>query len=101
MLHCAGFISAQCSITLVFYLTYTMVHGNTKVKFQEKPVSRWPVTGPSGYRLLASSPASKVKNKISELNIYNETRKRILMAAGDVSARGFPLPYPLLYSPPA
>ena len=26
---------------------------------QEKPVSRWPVAGPSDYRLLASSPASK------------------------------------------
>jgi len=30
---------------------------------QEKPVSRWPVAGPSEYWLLASSPASKVKNK--------------------------------------
>ena len=29
---------------------------------QEKPVSRWPVAGPSEYRLLASSPASKVQN---------------------------------------
>ena len=28
---------------------------------QEKPVSRWPVAGPSGYLLLASSLASKVK----------------------------------------
>jgi len=28
---------------------------------QEKPVSRWPVAGPSEYWLLASSPASKVK----------------------------------------
>ena len=27
---------------------------------QEKPVSRWPVTGPSEYRLLASGPTSKV-----------------------------------------
>jgi hypothetical protein len=24
---------AQCCIKLVFYLTYTMMHGNTKVKF--------------------------------------------------------------------
>ena len=31
---------------------------------QEKPVSRWPVAGPSGYRILASSPASKVKTAI-------------------------------------
>ena len=30
---------------------------------QEKPVSRWPVSGPSEYWLLASSPASKVKKK--------------------------------------
>jgi len=30
---------------------------------QEKPVSRWPVAGPSEYRLLASSPASKVETK--------------------------------------
>ena len=29
---------------------------------QEKPVSRWPVAGPSEYWLLASSPASQVKN---------------------------------------
>ena len=28
---------------------------------QEKPVSRWPVAGPSECRLLASSPASRVK----------------------------------------
>jgi len=28
---------------------------------QEKPVSRWPVAGPSEYWLLASSPASKEK----------------------------------------
>jgi len=34
-------------------------HGN-----QEKPVSRWLVAGPSEYRLLASSPASKVKTAI-------------------------------------
>ena len=27
---------------------------------QEKPVSRWPVTGPTEYSLLASTPASKV-----------------------------------------
>jgi len=30
---------------------------------QGKPVSRWPVAGPSEYWLLASSPASKVKKK--------------------------------------
>ena len=30
---------------------------------QEKPVSRWPVAGPSEYWLLASSPASKVKKQ--------------------------------------
>ena len=29
---------------------------------REKPVSRWPVAGPSDYCLLASSPASKVKS---------------------------------------
>jgi len=33
-------------------------------RYQEKPVSRWPVAGPSGYRLLASSPASEVKSGI-------------------------------------
>jgi len=31
---------------------------------QEKPVSRWPVAGPSEYLLLASSSASKVKTAI-------------------------------------
>jgi len=31
---------------------------------QEKLVSSWPVAGPSEYRLLASSPASKVKTAI-------------------------------------
>ena len=31
---------------------------------QEKPVSRWPVAGPSEYWLLASSPACKVKTAI-------------------------------------
>jgi len=30
---------------------------------QEKPVSRWPVAGPSENWLLASSPAFKVKKK--------------------------------------
>jgi len=30
---------------------------------QEKPVSRWPVAGPSEYWLVASSPAFKVKKK--------------------------------------
>jgi len=30
---------------------------------QEKPVSRWPVAGPSEYWLLASSPVSKAQNK--------------------------------------
>jgi hypothetical protein len=30
---------------------------------QEKPVSRWPVIGPSEYGLLASSPASKVETE--------------------------------------
>jgi hypothetical protein len=29
---------------------------------QEKPVSRWPVTGPSGNCLLASRPASGVRH---------------------------------------
>jgi len=37
---------------------------------QEKPVSRWPVAGPSDYWLLASSPASKVKTAIHTL--YNK-----------------------------
>jgi hypothetical protein len=34
---------------------------------QEKPVSRWPVAGPSVYWLLASHPASKAsrKNKLN------------------------------------
>ena len=31
---------------------------------QEKPVSRWPVAGPSEYWLLASSPASKIKTAV-------------------------------------
>ena len=34
MQHCAGFISAESLyIKLVFHLTYTMMHGNTKLKF--------------------------------------------------------------------
>jgi len=32
---------------------------------QEKPVSRWPVAGPSEYCLLASSPVSKVKPAVN------------------------------------
>jgi len=31
---------------------------------REKPVSSWPVAGPSEYRPVASSPAFKVKKKI-------------------------------------
>jgi len=38
---------------------------------QEKPVSRWPVAGPSEYWLLASSPASKVKTAIHTQNTTN------------------------------
>jgi hypothetical protein len=34
---------------------------------QEKPVSRWPVAGPSEFWLLASSPASTVKNSNSHI----------------------------------
>jgi len=30
---------------------------------QEKPVSRWPVAGPSEYCLVANNPAFKVKKK--------------------------------------
>ena len=37
---------------------------------QEKPVSRWPVAGPSGYWLLASSPASKVKQQYTHSITY-------------------------------
>ena len=37
---------------------YRQTQGN-----REKPVSRWPVAGPSEYRLLASRPASKVKKQ--------------------------------------
>jgi len=37
-------------------------HRETK----KKPVSRWPVAGPSEYRLLASSPASKSRKKKHE-----------------------------------
>jgi hypothetical protein len=33
---------------------------------QEKPVSMWPVAGPSGYWLLASSPASKVNEEMPD-----------------------------------
>ena len=32
MQQCAGFISAECCIKLVFHLTYTMMHGFTKLK---------------------------------------------------------------------
>ena len=38
---------------------YLYAQGN-----HEKPVSRWPVAGPSEYYFLASSPASKVKTAI-------------------------------------
>jgi len=41
---------------------------------QEKPVSRWPVAGPSEYWLLASSPASKVKN--SNMHIVQQIHIR-------------------------
>jgi len=41
---------------------------------QEKPVSRWPVAGPSEYWLLASSPASKVKKKAMPTQ-YNNAHK--------------------------
>ena len=34
---------------------------------QEKPVSRWPVAGPSEYWLIASSPASKVETVLQAL----------------------------------
>ena len=34
---------------------------------QEKPVSRWPVAGPSEYSLLASSPSSEVKTAITHI----------------------------------
>ena len=37
---------------------------------QEKPVSRWPIAGPSEYWLLASSSASKVKQQYTH-NITN------------------------------
>jgi len=43
---------------------------------QEKPVSRWPVAGPSEYSLLAGSPASKVKNNNThtvQTNTHNMT----------------------------
>ena len=40
---------------------------------QEKPVSRWPVAGPSEYRLLASSLASKVKRTIRTANTHKMT----------------------------
>ena len=36
---------------------------------QEKPVSRWPVAGPSEYGLLASSPASTVTKKNTNAHI--------------------------------
>ena len=38
---------------------------------QEKPETRWPVTGPSGYRLLASLPASN-KKKQSGFQVNNK-----------------------------
>jgi len=44
-----------------------LAQGNKK-----EPVSRWPVAGPSEYRLVASSPASKVKKKAipTQYNTY-------------------------------
>jgi len=47
-------------------------HGETK----KKTVTGWPVAGPSGYWLLASSPASQVKTT----NVQTSTR----LQAGDV-----------------
>jgi len=38
---------------------------------QEKPVSRWPVVGPSEYGLLANSPASKVKKKKQQVDVIS------------------------------
>ena len=38
---------------------------------QVKPVSRWPVAGPSEYWLLASSPASEVKTSIHTVQVHN------------------------------
>jgi hypothetical protein len=40
---------------------YRQTQGN-----QEKPVPRWPVAGPSGYRLLASNPATNSNNTHSK-----------------------------------
>ena len=37
---------------------------------QEKPVSRWPVAGPSEYWPVASSPAFKVKKKYTHSTTY-------------------------------
>ena len=43
---------------------------------QEKPVSRWPVAGPSEYWILASSPASKVKKKNSNAHTVQQIHIR-------------------------
>ena len=40
---------------------------------QEKPVSRWPVAGPSEHRLLASSPACKQQYTHSTANTHKIT----------------------------
>ena len=45
---------------------------------QEKPVSRWPVAGPSEYWLLASSPASTVNDDDDDDNGDQLSRKMSL-----------------------
>ena len=57
---------------------------------EEKPVSRWPVAGPSEYWLLASSPASKNLTvlKISSLNTVLQKRALRLLKKRCVIQRG-------------
>ena len=50
---------AQCSITLVFYLTYTMTHGNTKVKFGDNLI--WGIVPDHTRRLLHAVPTKAEK----------------------------------------
>ena len=49
---------------------------------QEKPVPKWPVAGPSGYRLLANNLATKVMGTISAFAFRHKETKKNLCRSG-------------------
>ena len=58
---------------------------------QEKPVWRWPVTGPSEYRLLASSPASKVKTAVSSVLTFRYKKNHVSPQPTHISTNSQPI----------